>query len=78
VARLFLLFLAVSLSAASLEDSLRALAKRIAAQLGPNETAVISLRNLSTMSRTDALGAQSIFDAFLKDVVAIRLPLRLP
>jgi hypothetical protein len=62
---LWLILLASAVRADALEDAARALAKRVAAQVAPNEIARVSVRNLSSLARTDVARAQLAFEQAL-------------
>lgn len=61
-----LFFFLLPLHADSLEDAARNLARRIAAQLGADETVQVTGRNLSSLGRNEAARAQSVFEQALR------------
>jgi hypothetical protein len=71
---LLLLFLLSMACAAALaaavndvpEDAARALAKVVAARLGPNETAHVTTRNVSSLGRADAMRLQAAFEQAIR------------
>jgi hypothetical protein len=59
-------FLCVTVRADASEDAARALAKIVAARLGPNETGHVTSRNLSSLGRPDASRIQAAFELAIR------------
>ncbi len=67
VTRGFLLFfLCVTMRADAVEEAARALAKTVAARLDPNETARVTVRNLSSLGRAEAARAHAAFEQTIR------------
>jgi hypothetical protein len=62
---LFLVFLAVA-EAQSWDEAVRALSPKVTAHLGANETARVTLRNLSSLSQSDATKVQAALERALR------------
>jgi hypothetical protein len=74
---LLLILLVTSVHADALEDAARSLARRVAAQLAPNEIARVSTRNLTSLARTDVTRAQVVFEQTLQKRVRDANPIEI-